>query len=237
VSGRAPGLAGTRRGLRLAEGILSGCLWGLVGLAAAMGASVLHLLGWGSPWVGAAAVGLLGLWFVGAFARARRRRAAPVLESIPGERSLPTLWHPVRVPMATRTEGGVVRLWRVHGVKKPDGRMVTAEVGVEIDTGCPSFVVWPATRERPPAARGMRPVLEPVFGGLIVTAHDPSAVGARLVGLEQELREAVPDDGQLAVYPFGVWWRATGPATTERLARAEERSIALATALGSRGRG
>ncbi len=238
MSRGAPGLAGTRMGLRLAESILSGCAWVVVVGVAALAGGVAGAVGEGSWGLGLAGGGLLVGWLaLGAFARARRRRAAPVLEAVAGERALPSVWHPIRVPMSVRTEEGVVRLWRVHGVRKPDGSMVTAEVGIEQETGSPSFVVWGADDERPPAARGMKPVLEPVFGGLLIAAHDPAAVSVRLHGLEAALRAAMPDDGQLAIYPFGIWWRVKGAVSAERLATAEARLLDLATALATRGRG
>jgi len=219
------GLSATRRGLVLAENVLSGCLWVVVLGVAAIVAGLVSL------WVPAAAlpVGagatLVGVGLLWALARDRRRKTEATLSSRPGHRRYPNLLRPLSVPMSTWTSEGVTRIWRVHGVV-PNGRAATAEVMVEVPTGS-SFVAWGADRPRPPAARDLQPVLSPVVPGCVVAASDPEATAARLAGLTEQVAAVVPEDGHLAVYPFGIWWRVVGPVTPKRLAAAEASLIAL----------
>lgn len=230
---RAAGLGPLLAGLHLAEGLLSAALWG-VGLALGGGPWALFR---GAAWapVGAAVVWALWAFGLARLAARRRRRAARVLEAVDGHRRWPTVWHPLRVPSTERVVDGVPEVWRVHAVVRPDGALITAEVGVAAPMG-PVFVAWPARRDAPAAARGLRPVMPPPVGGLLLAARDPDAVGAWLRGREAALRAAVPEDGSLAVYPWGLWWRSTATPSAERLSLAARALRSLGTAPGSPGR-
>ena len=76
----------------------------------------------------------------------------------------PTWAVPIRVPRAERLHDGMLRIWRVAGVLRPDGRRVTGEVAVERTMAAAWFVVWPAGRPRPREARDLELLLEPVIG-------------------------------------------------------------------------
>jgi len=212
----------------MAEGALSGCLWAFV-LAMALGASM--VTGWlrGPSLAVGAVMALLGGAGLGWLAGDRRRKTEALLQTRPGERRFPTLLRPFTVPMSVYTRDGVTRIWRVHGVT-PNGRAATAEVMVEVPTGV-SLVAWGTDRPRPPAARDTSPVVDPVVPGCLVASHRPEVVSGVLRHAATELAEAVPDDGHVAVYPFGLWWRVVGPVDAERLVDAERRLVLLAEAL------
>ena len=223
------GLAATRKGLVLAEGLMSGCLWSVVMASAAVGGLVTAwVLPSAAPW----STGLLlvaGVVGLALLARQRRRKTERVLAERPGTRRFPTLWHPIAVPMSVWTHDGITRIWRVHGVT-PTGRTATAEVMVEVPTGV-SFVAWSADRPRPPAARDVPPLPDPVLPGRLMASRRPEAVAPAVRRALPLLEQVVPDDGHVAVYPFGMWWRVTGPVDAARLQQAEEHLVALAEAL------
>jgi len=224
----------TLDGVEAAEVVGSGCAWFLVvGLPVSVG--FLVALVW--PWVGGA-IGLLAL--LGAFglhrlASVRTARARPLLEGM-AQVHYPSLSLPVRIPRGEREKDGIRRVWRVLGVRRPNGRQVTGEVVVQHDMGGAWFVVWPVSRPRPAETRTLDMVLEPVLGGYLVSSPDPVATAEHLRDplVRELLFELLGDHDELSIYPFIGWWRTRAAVDQGAMRGAEVRLTQLAQVLRGR---
>ncbi len=221
----------TLDGVEAAEVVGSGCAWFLV-VCLPVSVGFLVALVW--PWVGGAIglVALVGALGLRRLASVREARARPLLEGM-SRVHYPSWSLPVRVPRGEREKDGIRRVWRVLGVRRPNGRQVTAEVVVQHDMGGAWFVVWPASRPRPSETRTHEMVLEPVLGGYLVSSPEPAATAEHLRDplVRELLFELLGEHDEVSIYPFVGWWRSRAAVDQGGMRSAEVRLTQLAQVL------